>query len=397
MTIKYIDEIDLNCKRVLVKVDYNVPYNEKMEITDETRITSTLPTINYCLQNNAKIILVSHLGRPKGKKVKEMSLRPVKERLSEIIKKEIMFYDSEINEDTVNLTEEMKAGDILLLENIRFFPEEEKNDDDFGKKLASLTDVYVNDAFAVSHRGHASNDSITRHIKECCAGFLLKKEIEYFNKAIDNPERPLGALIGGAKVSGKLEVLNNIVEKVDFLIIGGGMAFTFLRAKGFSTGKSLMEEELIDDAAEIMKTAESKGKNILLPIDIVAAEEFDNESPQTVVRVSSIPDNLMGLDIGPETIKLFSSKIMDSKTIIWNGPMGAFEMPNFSNGTNKIAETIADTNCLSIIGGGDSVTAVNKAGIADRISYISTGGGAFLDLMGGKTLPALKALDRCKC
>lgn len=396
MTIKYIDEIDVKEKRVLIKVDYNVPYNEKMEITDDTRITSTLPTINYCLEKNAKIILVSHLGRPKGKKVKEMTLRPVRDRLSKIIKKEIKFYDSEISEETVKITNNMKAGEILLLENIRFFPEEEKNDDDFGRRLALLTDIYVNDAFAVAHRGHASNDSITRHIKECCAGFLLKNEIEYFNRAIDNPKRPLSALIGGAKVSGKLEVLNNILEKVDYLIIGGGMAFTFLKAKGFSTGKSIMEEELINDAAGIMKSAESKGNNILLPIDIVAAEEFDNESPRTVVNVSSIPDNLMGLDIGPETIKLFSSKIMDSKTVIWNGPMGAFEMPNFSNGTNKIAEIIANTDCLSIIGGGDSVTAVNQAGIADRISYISTGGGAFLDLMGGKKLPALKALDRCR-
>ncbi len=395
MTIRYIDEVDVKEKRVLIKVDYNVPYNENREITDETRITSTLPTINYCLENNAKIILVSHLGRPKGKKVNEMSLRPVRDRLSELIKKEIKFSDSDINEETVKVTEEMKPGEILLLENIRFFPEEEKNDDNFGKRLAALADVYVNDAFAVAHRGHASNDSITRHIKNCCAGFLLKNEIEYFNKAIDNPERPLGALIGGAKVSGKLEVLNNILEKVDYLIIGGGMAFTFLKAKGFTTGKSLMEEDLVDDAMEIMKSAESKGKNILLPVDIVAAEEFDNESPQTIVRASSIPDNLMGLDIGPETIKLFSSKIMDSRTIIWNGPMGAFEMPNFSNGTNKIAEIIADTDCLSIVGGGDSVTAVNQAGIAGKISYISTGGGAFLDLMGGKTLPALKALGRC--
>ncbi len=394
MAIKYIDEMDLTGKRVLMKVDYNVPYDEKMKITDETRITATIPTINYCLDKNAKIILVSHLGRPKGKKVKELSLGPVRDRLSEIIKKEIQFHDSGINEETVRLTEKMNPGDILMLENIRFFPEEEKNDDDFGKRLASLADIYLNDAFAVAHRGHASNDSITNHIQECCAGFLLKNEIEYFKKALENPERPLGAVIGGAKVSGKLEVLNNIIDKVDYLIIGGGMAFTFLKAKGYSVGKSLMEEELVDDAAKIMESAESRGKKIILPIDVVAAEKFDNESPRTVVNVSSIPDNLMGLDIGPESTKLFSSKIIDSKTIIWNGPMGAFEMPNFSKGTNKIAEIIADTDCLSIVGGGDSVTAVNQAGVAEKISYISTGGGAFLDLMGGKTLPALKALDR---
>ncbi len=394
MAIKYIDEMDLTGKRVLMKVDYNVPYDEKMKISDDTRITATLPTINYCLDKNAKIILVSHLGRPKGKKVKELSLGPVRDRLSEIMKKEIQFYDSGINDETVMLTKKMNPGDILMLENIRFFPEEEKNDDDFGKRLASLADIYLNDAFAVSHRGHASNDSITNHIQECCAGFLLKNEIEYFKRALENPERPLGAVIGGAKVSGKLEVLNNIIEKVDFLIIGGGMAFTFLKAKGYSVGKSLMEEELVDDAAKIMKSAESKGKKIILPIDVVAAEEFDNESPRTVVNVASIPDNLMGLDIGPESTRLFSSKIIDSKTIIWNGPMGAFEMPNFSKGTNKIAEIIADTHCLSIVGGGDSVTAVNQAGVAEKISYISTGGGAFLDLMGGKTLPALKALDR---
>ena len=393
MSVHYVNEMNLNDKRVLIRVDYNVPYNDKMEITDDTRILATLPTLNHCIENKAKIILVSHLGRPKGMHVPELSLKPVAKKLSEIMSKDIQFFNGEIDEDAIAKTKALNGGDIILLENIRFHPGEEKNDDDFGKRLASLADVYINDAFATAHRGHASNEAITHHVDECGAGFLLKNEIEYFKKAMGNPERPLGAVIGGAKVSSKLAVLNNIIDKIDYIIIGGGMAFTFLMAKGISTGKSLMEEDLVDSAKEILENAEKKGKDILLPIDVVIAAEFSNETEFSVVAVDKIPDQMMGLDIGPETIKLFSQKISESKTVIWNGPMGAFEMPNFSNGTNSLAEVIADTDCLSIVGGGDSVTAVNQAGISDRISYISTGGGAFLELMEGKTLPAIRALD----
>lgn len=394
MAIKYIDQIDISKKTIIIRVDYNVPYDKSLNITDDTRIKATVPTIEYCIKNNCKILLISHLGRPKGKVVPEMSLKPVQKRLSNILGKDIKFIDSLEGDTAKNTISQMNNGDIALIENIRFYPEEEKNDDAFGKKLASLGDIFINDAFATAHRGHSSNDAITGHIKESAAGFLLKDEIEYFKKAMENPKRPLAAVIGGAKVSSKLDALTNILNKVDTLIIGGGMAFTFLKAKGYHTGKSLLEEDLVETAKNIMKDANSKNIEILLPVDILAAEEFDNDSPAKVVKADQIPDNLMGLDLGPETIKLFSEKIKLCKTVIWNGPMGAFEMPNFAKGTNTIADVLAETDCLSIVGGGDSVTAVNQAGVADKISYISTGGGAFLELLEGKTLPALAALDK---
>ncbi len=394
MTVKYIDQIDIKNKRVIIRVDYNVPYNSSMEITDDTRIRSTLRTINYCVKMRSKIILISHLGRPKGKIVPEMTLKPAAQRLSRIIKKEVRFFNDEIGEGLQNKIDRLNPGDICLLENIRFYPGEEKNDDDLGKKLASLADVYINDAFAAAHRGHASNDAITKFIKTSCAGFLLKDEIEFFKKALENPEKPLGAVIGGAKVSTKLNVLENILNKVDYIIIGGAMAFTFLKSKGYDTGKSLIEEDLITSAGEILHKASKKNIPVYLPVDIVAASEFKNESPAKVVPVENIPKDMIGLDIGPETINLFSEKIKNSKTVIWNGPMGAFEMPRFAEGTNELAKTIAGSRCLSIVGGGDSVTAINQLGIADKISYISTGGGAFLELLEGKKLPAIKALER---
>jgi len=394
MAIKYIDQLDLKGKRVLIRVDYNVPYDDKMNITDDTRIKATIPTLNYCIENKAKIILISHLGRPKGKIVPEMSLKPVAERLSSIVKKEIKFIDNEIGDDVKNITDKLNEGEIALLENIRFNPGEGKNDTELGKKFASLADVYINDAFATAHRSHASNDAVTNFVDECAAGFLLKNEIEYFNKSMEKPERPLGAIIGGAKVSSKLDALMNILTKVNYIIIGGGMVFTFLKAKGYEIGKSLLEEDLVDTAGEIMKEAELKNVEILLPVDIAAAEEFKNESPKIVCPADQIPANMIGLDIGPESIKIFNDKIKESKTVIWNGPMGAFEMPNFAHGTNSMANTLGETDCLSIVGGGDSVTAVNQAGMADKISYISTGGGAFLELLEGKTLPAFAALDK---
>lgn len=391
MTIKYIDEINLNFKKIIIRVDYNVPYDSDMNITDDTRIKATLPTLNYCIERDAKIILISHLGRPKGKVVPEMSLRPVSERLSQLLGKEVRFIDEPIGDNLKQITSNIANGEVVLLENIRFYPEEEKNDEDFGKKLAELGDVYINDAFAAAHRGHAANEAITRHIKECAAGFLLKDEIEYFKKAMTRPERPLLAIIGGAKVSSKLKALKNILDKVDFLIIGGGMVFTFLKAKGYQIGKSLLEEDLIDTAKEMLLKNESK---IILPIDIIAASEFSNDASKKTVTLEQIPTDMMGLDIGPKSVELFSKIIRDAKTIVWNGPMGAFEMPSFANGTNEIAKTIAETDCLSIVGGGDSVTAVNKSGMAEKISYISTGGGAFLELLEGITLPAIAALDK---
>jgi phosphoglycerate kinase len=395
MTIKYIDQIDLKSKRIFVRVDFNVPYDADMNITDDTRITATLPTIKSCLENSGKVILVSHLGRPKGKIVPSMSLEPAAKCLAKHLGKEVKFFSDPIGSDI--LKEELDAlndGEICLLENIRFYPEEEKNDDGFGEKLAQYADVYINDAFATAHRGHSSNDAITKFVPVCAAGFLLKDEIEYFKKAMTDPKRPLGAIIGGAKVSSKLDALKNMLTKVDFLIIGGGMAFTFLKSQGFNVGTSLLEEDLLDTAKEILNNAKEKNIDILLPVDITCAQKFDNDSPSTIVKATEIPEDQMGLDIGPETIELFSQKIKSANTIIWNGPMGAFEMSNFAKGTNAIADILAESNCLSIVGGGDSVTAVNQAGVADKISYISTGGGAFLELIEGKTLPGFAALDK---
>ncbi|MBN2041580.1 MAG: phosphoglycerate kinase [Spirochaetes bacterium] len=391
MTVKYIDQIELKNKTVLCRVDYNVPYDKNMNITDDTRIKATLKTIKYCMDNNAKVILISHLGRPKGKIVPEMSLEPVAERLSSLIKKEVVFIKDKIGKEAKNAIDNMSPGNIALLENIRFYPEEEKNDEEFGRQLAGLGDVYVNDAFATAHRGHASNESITRYIKECSAGFLMKNEIEYFKKAMSNPERPLLAIIGGAKVSSKLEVLKNLTKNVDHLIIGGGMVFTFLKAKGLNVGNSLLEENLIETAKDILEKNKEK---IILPIDIIVAEKFENNSPAQIVDADKIPDNTMGLDIGPESVKEFGNLIKTMKTIVWNGPMGAFEMPSFANGTNMIAKAIAESGSLSVIGGGDSVTAINSSGLADKMSYISTGGGAFLEMLEGKTLPAIAALDK---
>ncbi len=385
------EQIDLNEKRVLIRVDYNVPLDKDMNITDDTRIKATIPTLEHCLKANAKVILVSHLGRPKGKVVPEMSLKPAARRLSEIIFKDIKFVDKPIGEEVKTIIEGLGQGEIALLENIRFYPEEEKNDDGFGKKLADLADIYINDAFATAHRGHASNEAITRHVNECAAGFLLKDEIEYFKKITSYPERPLLAIIGGAKISSKLAVLKNLLKNVDHLIIGGGMAFTFLKAKGINIGKSLLEEDLIDTAKEIL---EQGGQKILLPVDVVIAPEFKNDSPQSTVSIDKIPDDMIGLDIGPKSIEDFSKLIKDVKTVVWNGPMGAFEMPSFADGTNKVGQSIAESGCLSVVGGGDSVTAVNSSGLADKMSYISTGGGAFLEILEGKTLPAIAALDK---
>ncbi|OHD66114.1 MAG: phosphoglycerate kinase [Spirochaetes bacterium RBG_13_51_14] len=394
MTIKYIDNVNLKGKRVMIRVDYNVPYDKDMNITDDTRITATLPTINYCLKQGCSIILVSHLGRPKGKPVPELSLRPVSVRLGALLGRNVRFIDAPLGEEVKKITDALREGEIALLENIRFYPGEEKNDPELGKLLGSLCEVYIDDAFAAAHRGHSSNDAVTKYVKECAAGFLLENEIEYFKKAMDKPQRPLGAIIGGAKISTKLDALKNILNKVDYIIIGGAMAFTFLKAKGTGVGKSLVENDLLNSVKDIMETAKKNGVEILLPVDIVAAPEFDNNAPRIVVPANSIPENMIGLDIGPESAKLFGEKIASSKTVIWNGPMGAFEMPNFAGGTNAVARALANSGCLSIIGGGDSVSAVHLSGVADKISYISTGGGAWLELLAGKTLPGIAALDK---
>jgi len=390
MAIKYIDQLNLQGKSVVIRVDYNVPYDKEMNITDDTRITATLPTLKYCLDKGAKIILISHLGRPDGKVVPKMSLEPVAKRLSSLIGKEVKFIEDPISDKARDEIKKLKTGGIALLENIRFYPEEEKNDKEFGKKLAALGDVYIDDAFATAHRGHASNEAITKFVKECAAGFLLKEEIEYFKKITSNPARPLLAVIGGAKISTKLDVLKNLLNKVDYLIIGGGMAFTFLKAKGYNIGKSLLEKDLIGTAKEIIDLGKEK---ILLPVDAVIAAEFKNDSPASIVSIDKIPDNMMGLDIGPKSIEEFSKVLGKAKTVVWNGPMGAFEMSNFAKGTIEIGKAIAKC-AVSVVGGGDSVTAVNENGLADKMSYISTGGGAFLELLEGKTLPGVAALDK---
>jgi phosphoglycerate kinase len=394
MAIKYLNQIHLDGKKVLIRVDYNVPYDKSMNITDDTRITETIPTIKYCTDRGARVILISHLGRPKGKPVPEMSLKPVAKNLSEHLKKNVAFIEEPLGDAVKKKIDAMKEGEVALLENIRFYPGEEKNDDALGAQLASLGEVYIDDAFAAAHRGHASNDAITKHMKVVAAGFLLEKEIEYFNKALLEPERPLVVVIGGAKVSTKIEVLENIISKVDSLIIGGAMAFTFLKAKGLGVGKSLLEADFVDTAKAIMEKAEKAGVKLLLPVDVVAAPEFKNDAPQQVVPVDKIPDDMLGLDIGPESIKLFNETIAKAKTVVWNGPMGAFEMPSFSKGTRDVGYVIGTPGRMSIVGGGDSVTAVNQFNLAEKITYISTGGGAFLELLEGKKLPAIVALDR---
>jgi phosphoglycerate kinase len=391
--MKSIDQVDLKGKRILIRVDFNVPVDDKGVITDDTRIKAHIKTISYCLDNNAKVILMSHMGRPKGQKVDKLSLKPVTAVLSELLKKEVLFVDDCIGDTVEKAVAAMKEKDVILLENLRFHIGDEKNDPDFAKALAKLCDVYVDDAFAVSHRKAASNVAITEFVKISVAGFLLKDEIDYFNKAMSNPARPLAAIIGGAKVSDKIGVLENLIDTVDRLIIGGGMAFTFLKALGNEVGKSICEYEMVDKAKEIMDKAKEKHVIIYLPLDCVIADKAAADAQIKVARIDEIPKDYMGLDIGPATISIFCDALKDVKTIVWNGPLGMFELEAFSKGTFAMARAVADSGALSIIGGGDSVSAVHKAGVSSKISYISTGGGAFLELLEGKKMPAVEALE----
>jgi phosphoglycerate kinase len=390
--MKYLDQIDVSGKRVFVRVDFNVPMDKAGKVTDDTRIKASLATINYIREKGARVIVVSHLGRPKGKRVEEFSLRPVAPILSALLKKDVPFIEDCIGETALNAAAAMKAGDVILLENLRFHAGEDKNDEAFAKELAKLCDVYVNDAFAVSHRAAASNTAITRFVGVCAAGFLLKNEIEYFNKAMGNPMRPLVAISGGAKVSDKIAVLENLIDKVDKLIVGGGMAFTFLKAQGFQIGKSICEAEMLDLARKIMDKAKTKNVQFLLPVDVVIAKAPAADAETKVVAVKDIPDDWMGLDIGPATIAAFSDAVRSAKTIVWNGPLGMFELAPFSKGTFMLVDAAVASGALTIVGGGDTDTAIHKTGKSDKISYISTGGGAFLELLEGKTLPAVAAL-----
>jgi phosphoglycerate kinase len=392
--MKYLDQIEMKGKNVFLRVDFNVPMDKSGNVTDDTRMRAHLPTINYALEKGAKLIIGSHLGRPKGKRVEELSLKPVVKILSSLLKKDIVFVDDCVGEKVEQAVSKMKEGDIVLLENLRFYPGEDKNEPEFAKKLASLCDIYIDDAFAVSHRAAASNSAITEFVKICGAGFLLKNEIEYFNKAMGNPSRPLCAIIGGAKVSDKIGVLEKLIDKVDKLIVGGGMAFTFLKAAGYGIGKSLCELDMLDLARKITEKAKQKNVQFLLPVDCVVAKSPTADAEVKICSIKEIPEDEMGLDIGPETISSFSKAVQDAKTIVWNGPLGMFELAPFSKGTFALANTVANSGALSIIGGGDTDTAIHKAGQSAKMSYISTGGGAFLELLEGKTLPGIAALEK---
>jgi phosphoglycerate kinase len=393
MPIRTVTEMGLEGKRVFIRVDFNVPQDEKGSITDETRILLSLPTLRFAMKAGGRVILASHLGRPKGKRDLKYSLSPVAERLSLLLGQRVDLAKDCIGEEVRKQIEGTREGEALLLENLRFHPEEEKNDEAFSKDLASLCDVYIDDAFGAAHRAHASTEGMTRFVKAVGAGFLMMKEIESLEKALVNPEKPYVAIMGGAKVSDKIGVIQNLLDKVTCLLIGGGMAYTFLKAQGFQVGKSLLEEDQIGLALKLLEKAKGKIK-FLLPSDHVAAERMDAWAKTRVVRNGEIPADWVCLDIGPETVKSFSEEIRSAKTVVWNGPMGVFEMEPFSHGTFAIAKAIADSTAFSIVGGGDSVAAVNKAGVADHIGHISSGGGASLEFLEGRKLPGIEALRR---
>jgi phosphoglycerate kinase len=392
MDKKTIEKVDLKGKRVFIRADFNVPLDENGNITDDGRIRSTLPTINYALDAGAKVILASHLGRPKGKPDPKYSLTPVALRLNRLLNKEVKFAKDCIGPDVEHAVQGMRPGDVLLLENLRFHAEEEKNDEAFSKALAAFTDVYVNDAFGTAHRAHASTFGITKHVKYSVAGFLMKKEITYLQKTVADPVRPFVAILGGAKVSGKIGVIENLKDKVDKVIVGGAMAFTFIKSRGQEVGGSLVEQEMIDVAHRIRKIVREKGVKFYLPVDFVVAENMSDGAETKIVTSQEIPKGWVGLDIGPATTRLFTEAIQDAKTIIWNGPMGMFEKDAYSRGTFAIARSVADAYATTIVGGGDTDVAVHKAGVSDSITFISTGGGASLELLEGKELPGLAAL-----
>ena len=391
---KTVDDLNVKGKRVLVRCDFNVPVKDGV-ITDDNRITASLPTIRKLMNDGAKVILCSHMGKPKGEVKPELSLAPVAERLSEKLGVEVKFAkdDNVVGENAKAAVEAMKDGDVILLQNTRFRKEETKNEDNFSKELASLADRYVDDAFGSSHRAHCSTVGVTKYVAESAVGYLMEKEIEYLGNAVENPVRPFAAILGGAKVSDKINVINNLLEKVDILIIGGGMAYTFIKALGGTVGDSLLEEDKVEYAKEMIFKASQKGVKFLLPIDTVIVKEFKNDALSDIVPTGLIPDGWMGVDIGPETRSLFTEALKDAKTVVWNGPMGVFEFPNFAKGTEAIAEALAHIDGTTIIGGGDSAAAVNQLGYGDRMSHISTGGGASLEFLEGKELPGVAAVQ----
>ena len=401
MDKKTVRDVELAGKRVVMRVDFNVPLNDEGVVTDDTRIRAALPTIKYILEQGASLSLLSHLGRPKGEVKPEFSLKPAVDVLAKLLGGDVKMAQDCIGEETVAMTNALQGGEVMVCENTRFHKEEDlkcKTDEDkasqeaFAKELAKLGDVYVNDAFGTAHRAHGSTAVICNYVDTCVAGFLMEKEIQYLGQAVANPQRPFVAIIGGAKVSGKLEVLTNLIDKVDSILIGGGMAYTFLKAMGHDVGGSLVEEDLIDTAKDILASVENKPVNFMLPVDNLEADKFDNDAEIKTVG-NDIDDGWMALDVGPQTVAAYTAEIAKAKTIVWNGPMGCFEMSNFAEATMAVCKAVADSDATSIIGGGDSVAAVNQSGLADKMTHISTGGGASLEYLEGKALPGIVALD----
>ena len=391
MNKKTIKDIDLKGKKVFVRCDFNVPMDENQNITDNTRIVAALPTIKYLLEQNCKLVLASHLGRPKGEFKPEFSLAPVAKELSKLLGREVIMAKDVIGEDAMTKAANLKEGEILLLENVRFHREETDNDPEFSKKLASMAEVYVNDAFGTAHRAHASTTGIASYLP-AVSGFLIEKELQFLGNAVNNPERPFVAILGGAKVSDKIGVIDSLLEKVDTLMIGGGMAYTFFKAQGYGVGNSICEMDKLDLAKQAMEKAKQKGVKLLLPVDTKVGKEYKPDTESKTVKYTEIPDDWEGFDIGEETIKLFSDELKNAKTVVWNGPLGLFEFEQFAVGTNSIAKVLSEIDATTIIGGGDSAAAVKKAGLEDKMTHISTGGGASLEFLEGKKLPGIEAL-----
>ena len=393
--MKTLDDLDLKGKRVFMRVDFNVPLDKERRVTDDLRIRAVLPSIHKVIDSGGRLILASHLGRPKGKVADEFSLRPVAEYLSNLLAKPVPFAPDCVGPEVEKQVSLLKEGGALLLENLRFHPEEEKNDPEFSRRLAELADIYVNEAFAASHRAHASVEGITRFVPVCAAGYQLRKEIEYFKKAMDNPQRPLAIVVGGAKVSTKLGLLENLIPKVDYLIIGGAMANTFFKAQGKEVGKSLVEDDYIETAARLLEAANKRGVKVFLPVDAVVSVSAESCGDVRQVSIDKVPADTQILDIGSQSVQVFESVLRNCKTIIWNGPMGVFETPPFNKGTFALAEFMGSLDALTVIGGGDSAAAIRQADAENKVSYVSTGGGAFLELLEGKDLPGVSALERC--
>lgn len=391
MNKKTIRDVDVRGKRVFCRVDFNVPM-EDGRITDDTRIRAALPTIRYLTEQGAKVILASHLGRPKGRVVEELRLAPVAKRLAELLEKPVDYVKETVGEEAERRAAALKEGDVMLLENVRFEPGEEKNDPELARAFAQLADLYVNDAFGAAHRAHASTAGIADHLP-AVAGFLMQKELDTLGRALEAPERPFTAIIGGAKVRDKIGVIENLLEKVDNLLIGGGLSYTFVKAQGYEIGKSLLEEDKLDLARSFMEKAKAKGVRFLLPVDVVVADRFAPDARAETVAIDAIPADMEAMDIGPKTRELFGEVVKSSRLVIWNGPMGVFEFDRFAHGTNAVAQALVDSEAITIVGGGDSAAAIEKAGLADRVSHVSTGGGASLEMMEGKALPGVVALD----